>query len=289
MSFIDASYFVGNLNIPNSAHPATLETITWFIQKYEPVFLEKALGYPLYKAFAAGMNVVPPVTPAIRYLDILFGKEYIDLNGRETKWNGLIITDNPIFNLSGGYVYKKPIYLQAGSTVGLTPATNTAVFDGTGGKDDWRGWTPILSRTAIMKPGIDYSWDPDSGTLHLLAGGDLFGAGEFFFAQFELRTNATVAVVDLAVNQSAIANFVYYWFSRNNTTQSTGIGEVRTDGENAVTVSPRQKMISCWNEMSRTIKDLMCFLEASTVTYPEWTLQYEYETRKYFKFINPIF
>src|SRR5579863_7347288 len=109
MSFIDASYFVADLNIPNSDNAAVLETITWFIQKYEPMFLEKALGYPLYKAFAAGMNVIPPVTPDIRFLNILYGTEYIDLNGLTKKWKGLIVTDNPIFNLSGGYVYKKPL------------------------------------------------------------------------------------------------------------------------------------------------------------------------------------
>lgn len=289
MSFIDASYFVADLNIPNSDNAAVLEKITWYIQKYEPEFLLKALGYPLYKVFAAGMNVVPPATPDIRFLNILYGREYTDLNGLLTKWDGLIVTDDPIFNLSGGYVYKKPQYLESGITPGLVPGANTAVFDGTGGKDDWRGWTPILQRTAIMKPGIDYSWDTDSGTLHLLSPGDVFGNLEFFFSQFELRTNATVAVIDLDVNQSIIANYVYYWFARNNTTKSTGIGEVRTESENSVMVSPRQKILSAWNEMSHQIKQLMKFLEANQAIYPEWSTTNEYETRKYFKFINPIF
>lgn len=289
MSFIDASYFVGNLNIPNSDQLSVLQNISWFIKKYEPEFLLRAMGYPLYKVFAEGMNVIPPATPSTRYLDILYGKEYTNVYGLVTKWNGLIVTDDPIFNLSGGYVYKKPIYMKAGVTTGLTSGVNTAVFDGTGGKDDWRGWTPILSRTAIMKPGIDYSWDPDTGTVVLLVPGDVFGNGEYFVAQFELRTNATVAVIDVAVNQSIIANYVYYWYARNNTTQSTGIGEVRTESENSTAVSPRQKMISAWNEMYRGVKGLMRFLEANTDTYPEWTNQYEQGALRHFKFINPIF
>lgn len=100
MSFIDASYFVGELNIPNSGDTAVAERITWFINKYEPIFLQQLMGYPLYKAFTAGMAVVP--TPDARYTDILNGKEYTDFQGYTQKWRGLKTTTQ---SLIANYVY----------------------------------------------------------------------------------------------------------------------------------------------------------------------------------------
>jgi hypothetical protein len=90
MSFIDASYFVGDINIPNTGSSAIAERVTLFISKYEPVFLQKLMGYPLYKAFSA---VAPPTDQ--RLLDILNGKEYTDYQGRLQKWRGLVNADLP--------------------------------------------------------------------------------------------------------------------------------------------------------------------------------------------------
>lgn len=292
MSFIDASYFVAELNIPNSGDLPVSERITWFIEKYEPEFLQKLMGYPLYKAFVAGMNVALPATPPQRLLDLLYGKEYADFQGYIQKWKGLIVTDSPVFNISGSLVYKKPLYLTAGVTIGLTPNANTATFDGTGGKDDWRGWVPIITRAGVMKPGIDYSWDTVTGILVLLKPGDKFGNLEDFFVAFELRTDGLPAI-SLSVNESLIANFVYYWYYRSAVTQSTGIGEVRTKAENSDNVSPRQKMISAWNEMHRWVKEFTAFMEASQMAdptiYPEWTNINKIDALRYFGFINPIF
>lgn len=86
MFFIDATYFVGELTVPNSDKPEVLQRLTLFISKYEPLFLQKLFGYPLYKAFSA---VAPPTDQ--RFLDILNGKEYTDFQGRLQKWKGLVI------------------------------------------------------------------------------------------------------------------------------------------------------------------------------------------------------
>lgn len=292
MSFIDASYFVAELSIPNSGELPVSERITWFIEKYEPLFLQRLLGYPLYKAFVAGMNVSLPATPAQRFLDLLYGKEYTDIQGYIQQWRGIIVTDSPVFNISGNLVYKKPVYLTAGVTLGLTPGTNTATFDGTGGKDDWRGWVPVITRAAVMKPGVDYSWDKDTGILLLLRAGDKFGPLEDFFAEFELRTDGLPAI-SLSANESLIANFVYYWYYRSAATQSTGIGEVQASAENSVNVSPRQKMLSAWNEMHQWVKEFTAFMEstqfADPTIYPEWTNINKIDALRYFGFINPIF
>lgn len=89
--FIDETFFVSEINIPNTDQPAILERVTWFIDKYEPRFLLELLGYPLYKLFAAAMDT--PDTADQRYKDILNGAEYTGWDGLLKKWKGLITTD----------------------------------------------------------------------------------------------------------------------------------------------------------------------------------------------------
>jgi hypothetical protein len=192
MSLIDVSYFVGNLNVPNTGDSAIAETVNWFIGKYEAIFLQKALGYPLYKAYLAAPDDQ-------RFLDIINGKEYTDHQGYTAKWNGLI---------------------------------------------------------EIVVPGVPASGsDPEVP----------------------------------AQKESIIANFVYYWYQRYNVTQTTGIGEIRTEGENAIIVSPRKKMVSAWNEIHSKMKTLLEFIDANQTAYPEWTYVDRNAVIKYFGFINPIF
>ena len=179
-NIISPSFFVANINIPNSGDASIASTINWFIQKYETRFLQNALGYPLYKAYLA--------TPsAARFQDILNGKEYTDWNGRTTKWDGLVIN---------------------------------------------------LSDTQKTSP---------------------------------------------------IANYVYYWYTRNNITQSTGVAEVIASSENATTVSPRKKMASAWNEMRTQVIILVEFIEQNPTVYPEWDPIDKFHALKHFGFMNPIF
>lgn len=284
MSFIDASYFIGELNIPNTGETSVAERITWFINKYEPAFLEKLMGYPLFKAFVAGMNTP---SPDVRFLDILYGKEYTDYRGYPKRWKGLVKTDNPVFNLAGGLAYKKPLYLTAGVTAGFVPGVNTVTFS------DWIGWTPIITRVGVMKPDVDYSFDITTGLWTLLRPGDKFGNNEYFFVQFEQRTDGVLPVIDLSANESCIANYVYYWYRRSNVTQYSGIGEVMTKAENSDNVNPRRKIASAWNEMHEWAMEFCDFMQATQdstpAVYPEWTQANKYDALKAFGFMNPIF
>lgn len=287
MSLIDASYFVGELTIPNTDSQPIAERVQWFIDKYEPQFLQMLLGYPLYKAFVAGMNVTPPATPDQRFLDILYGKEYTDIQGRVQKWKGVIMTDSPVFNLSGGLAFKKPQYLTAGLTPGFTAGVNTATFI------DWIGWTPNITRTAPIYPDIDYSWDIATGLLTLLKPGDNFNNNEKFVVQFDLRTDGSVPVLDLSSNESLIANYVYFQYRKSNATQYTGIGEVVTKADNSLNVSPRKKVAAIWNELHEWVREFCAFMEATQISdltiYPEWTLTDEHKALRTFAFMNPIF
>lgn len=193
MALIDLTYFVGPLNIPNTTElQEVANEVNWYINKYEPEFLQNALGYPLYKAYQADKENQ-------RFKDIIEGAEYTDIYGNIAKWSGLIQEVKPAVPASGN-----------------TPATP-------------------------------------------------------------------------AQKVSVIANYVYYWRQRSNTTQSTGIGEVRPDGDNSQTVSPRQKMISSLNEIHYKVKELVAFLEAKQDVYTEWTYIDKVNALRTFGFINPIF
>lgn len=293
MSLIDVSYFVGELTIPNTDETAIAERLTGFINKYEPLFLQKLFGYPLYKAFVAAMSVTPPATPAQRFLNILYGVEYTDFQGRLQKWKGLIVTDSPVFTVSGNLAYKKPVYITAGTTAGFVPNTNTATLDGTNGTDDWRGWPLILYRDgAILFEDVDYSWDIATGVLTLLGIGNVFGNDEQLVSQFEQRTDP-INAPDVAGQESCIANYVYYWYKRNYATQTTDLGEVVTQAENSRNASPRKKLASAWNATHYWVKEFCEFMEATQVAdptiYPEWTLTDEHNALNHFAFMNPIF
>jgi hypothetical protein len=293
MSFIDVSYFIGEINIPNTDEPAIAQRLTGFINKYEPDFLQKLFGYPLYKAFVAGMTVTPPATPAQRFLNILYGTEYTDFQGRLQKWKGLIVTDSPIFTMAGNLSYKKTVYITAGITAGFVPNTNTATLDGTNGTDDWRGWTPILFRDGeLIFPDVDYSWNIQTGVLTLLGAGNVFGDDEQLASQFEERTDP-IDAPDVEGQESCIANYIYFRYKQNYATQTTDLGEVVTQAENSRNASPHKKMASAWNAMHYWVKEFCEFMEATANTdptiYPEWTLPDEHHALRHFAFMNPIF
>lgn len=88
MSLIDSTYFFGNVSLPNMTDARRIDVVNYFIGIYEPMFLLKLFGYPLYKAYTAA-NADP------RFVSIISGVEFTDINGNLAKWNGLVRT-NPI-------------------------------------------------------------------------------------------------------------------------------------------------------------------------------------------------
>lgn len=60
--------------------------------------------------------------------------------------------------------------------------------------------------------------------------------------------------VDGLYKGSPIANYVYYFYMRNNVTQTTGIGEGKGKAENATIGINNDKMVRAWNEMSEYSK-----------------------------------
>lgn len=56
---IDATYFIGEINIPNVDQPAVLENVNLFINKYEKKFLILLLGQSVYDDFINGLSENP--------------------------------------------------------------------------------------------------------------------------------------------------------------------------------------------------------------------------------------
>jgi hypothetical protein len=177
---IDRTYFIGELNIPNTSNAAVGSLLDLFIEKYEAKFLTEVLGYELYNAFKAGLLEEP--IPQ-KWTDLKNGVEYTDQTGRTRLWPGL-----------------------------------------------------------ITQPPAD--------------------------------------------KQSPIANYVYYWYIRNNHSQTAAMGEVKSQNENAVTHSPALKMTRAWNEMSGWVCDLKDYLDSKKSDYPEWESQDVWRMLRSFRPIN---
>lgn len=83
MTLIDASYFWGEINLPNNKY----SDLDSFIERFEKELLIKLFGYTLYKLISAYDPDNPTGTDQ-RIRDIIEGKEFI-LNDKTYKWNGL--------------------------------------------------------------------------------------------------------------------------------------------------------------------------------------------------------
>jgi len=99
-TFIDKTYFINDINIPDGR----FSEVQQLIDKFEPEILTKALGYELYTLVIA--EVADPDAAPERIKDLIKGKEYtVSYNSRDqkVKWNGLI--NSELISLIAYYVY----------------------------------------------------------------------------------------------------------------------------------------------------------------------------------------
>lgn len=86
MALIDHTFFVGEINIPNTSDTDIKERLTYFIEIKQEKLLQDILGYVLWKAFDVGIGAGGPDQ---KWIDIRDGKEYTGLDGYPHKWIGL--------------------------------------------------------------------------------------------------------------------------------------------------------------------------------------------------------
>lgn len=139
MSLIDETYFVGELNIPNTSTVAILERLHVFIEKYEQQFLQDLLGYELWKLLDTQITQEEensPATPLPRLDTLLNGSEYTDQAGKLRHWRGLVFNDGTPRSPIANFVYWHWMKDQATQTTGLgeaaTQAQNATLVSPTG-------------------------------------------------------------------------------------------------------------------------------------------------------------
>lgn len=91
---IDKSYFFGDIQIGQLSEQSVQDAINLFISQYEPIILERLLGYETYKKLSDAEQ---------RWTDLKDGVEYT-VDGILYKWNGLVNAVNKT-SLIAYYVY----------------------------------------------------------------------------------------------------------------------------------------------------------------------------------------
>jgi hypothetical protein len=164
-----------------------------------------------------------------------------------------------------------------GIPIKSTPALNTAINDSITLYEDevlklllgYKTWKDM--KTAYDAAGtLDTKWDK------LING-----------AEFEYTING-ITYFDKWVGfqndskVSLIANYVYFFHRRNNTSQNTGIGETVPTSENSKVISPYTKLVVAWNKMIDMYGELdkygipypypsaYNFITANAADYPDW-------------------
>lgn len=75
---------------------------------------------------------------------------------------------------------------------------------------------------------------------------------------------------DNVVKFSMIADYVYWYYLRDNAVQVGTTGTSVTATENATRVSPITKQVKAWNDMVKQVRSLDGYLHANIITYPEF-------------------
>lgn len=271
MALIDRTYFVGELNIPNTSQAAIGSAVDLFIEQYEEKLLNEVLGYTLYKALKAGLQIVPV---AQKWTDLIEGVEYTDLATKTRFWKGLVTQPptvlnaldalNPIDVVVGRGQLYDPVSATTSTTIPAALVGKTFIFEK-------RGVGKLIAGEYSVVGNI----------LTLI--GDQFAVDDVYTYKSATLAINTSTGTD---KKSLIANYVYYWYIRNNHTQTATTGETKAANENSTMASPALKMVRAWNEMSKWICELVDYLDAKKDDYTEWADHDVYCMRRKFRPIN---
>ena len=72
------------------------------------------------------------------------------------------------------------------------------------------------------------------------------------------------------LKRSPIANYVYWFYMKDNASFTMGAGEVKPENSTSENVSPKLKMIRAWNEMAHMNRELAQMIIARRDVYPEY-------------------
>lgn len=124
MSYIDYTYFVGDISLPVSSNVNLRTAITEAITAYEDEILKKLLGYTLWKALDDDLDSNGDPQTQI-YINLVKGAEFTftyDGYTINTKWEGLVNTAKK--SLLAYYVYYQYRRNFVGNSSGIAEVVN---------------------------------------------------------------------------------------------------------------------------------------------------------------------
>ena len=271
---IDSTYFIGERNIPNTDRPEVSSLLDSFIVKYEGDYLRKALGYELQKALSEALLL--PTVPQ-RFIDLLFGVDFTDNHSTLQRWPGFISYTGTTPTAAISLPAASDLFFTIGQTIGApvngaTEYNNTALASASY-RVIQRGFGPleilkddnsnIATADIELLPAGGFKW----------RGSTTFSDGDKYTIQF-LSSPIDVSGVEVVpLPESPIADYIYYHFLKFAATQTTGIGEVKAEAQNAMAESSQNKMVQAWNDMALKTKLLWEWLSNSE-DFPEFKTYY---------------
>lgn len=112
----DQSYFVGELNIPNTDKTEVLENFQLYIDEYEPKYLTLLLGPSLYASFTAGLAADPldPIWTKLKnQIFVISGTSKV----------------SPVANFIYFYLVRRSTYDNSGIGLTQAKAENATIID----------------------------------------------------------------------------------------------------------------------------------------------------------------
>lgn len=93
---------------------------------------------------------------------------------------------------------------------------------------------------------------------------------------------------------SLIAYYVYFYYQKWQASQSSGVGTNVPKAEAGVSISPREKQVTAWNNFSSEVESMACFLwlkknGSGVRVYPEFSYHQFCETRRISRRIDSVF
>lgn len=110
----------------------------------------------------------------------------------EIDGGGIVVNNLALFDVvpgsNDGLLTRDDEQIIVDTTPGFDAGLQVVVFDGTGGKPDYIGWTIVpseLTGRGILALDLDYTWDAITGTFTLLQAGDLLTTGTYYNIHFD--------------------------------------------------------------------------------------------------------
>lgn len=262
---IDTSYFTGPLTIAQLGQKAVEDSLNTFINRFEPTIMEAALGYDFYQAFLAGLDVTSDEFIEQRWLDLLNGVAFVNIDSIKKKFSGFAGGENTQSIIA---VQRDDLFIYAGVTPGFPVSGYTYT------NNDLKNWNFELELfgAGTFQPVVEWNYNPNGGFI-LTDTSYQTQPGERWVLHFTGKK--TVVVPSGSQNLlSPLANFIYYEYMKDLASQNTGIGLVKSKGENSVSANVVRKPVDAFNDGVRQIRlfwELMQADQQKTVkVYPEF-------------------